>query len=409
MYGIELACFFSTQVDQFKRPNGITFFDDSVQDGTGMTVTERVRFDHGECAITHILYFLFAAAKVAFIDYLCTRFMKPIEEIFPLPDTPKKIVITTHQKPDADAMGSSLGLKHFLALQGHEVTVISPTNWAGWVNWMPGAEEVINYEKEKSLAEAKLDAADWLFCLDFNIFHRTKTMTEKLKTVTCTRILIDHHQEPDTASFDYGISDTSKSSTCEMVYDFIMASGKGELINETIGECLYAGVVGDTGSFRFPSAKADVHSMVAHLKKKGLIHSPVHEQLFDNFFENRLRFIGWVLLHRMEVLYEYNTVVIAIPKSDLLKYEIKTGDTEGLVNFPQTISGIKLVALVIDRDEERKWSFRSKGDFDCNTFARKYFEGGGHFSASGGRSSDSLEKTVEHFKKVIKENQHLLQ
>jgi phosphoesterase RecJ-like protein len=335
--------------------------------------------------------------------------MEPIRQIFSSLTTGRKTVITTHQKPDADAMGSSLALKHFLVQLGHDVTVISPTNWAGWVNWMPGTDKVINYEKDKQQAETIMNEADWLFCLDFNIFHRTKTMTEKLKEIKCTKILIDHHQEPDTASFDYGISDTSKSSTCELVYDFIVACGHRELINEQIAECLYAGVVGDTGSFRFPSAHAGVHSMVADLKGRGLIHSPVHEHLFDNFLENRLRFIGFVLLHRMEVFYEYNTVLIAIPKSDLIKYEIKTGDTEGLVNFPQTISGIKLVALVIDRDEERKWSFRSKGDFDCNTFARKYFEGGGHFSAAGGRSSDSLEKTVQHFKNVLKENQHLLQ
>ena len=135
----------------------------------------------------------------------------------------------------------------------------------------------------------------------------------------------------------------------------------------------------------------------------------VHNELFDNFLENRLRFIGHVLTNRMEVFYEYNTVLLTVPKSDLLKYYIKTGDTEGLVNYPQSISGIKLVAIVIDRDEERKWSFRSKGDFDCNSFARKYFEGGGHFNASGGRSSDSLEKTVQAFYVAMKENKLLLQ
>jgi len=335
--------------------------------------------------------------------------MKPVQEIFPLLSQPKKIAITTHQKPDADAMGSVLALKHFLDQFGHQVTVISPTNWASWVNWMPGTNEVLNYEADKKQAEQVFDEADWLFCLDFNIFHRTKTLTEKLAQLKCTMVLIDHHAEPDTVSFDYGVSDITKSSTCEMVYDFIIESGYGDKINEKIAECIYAGVVGDTGSFRFPSAHAGVHKMVADLKSRGLIHSPVHEQLFDNFLENRLRFIGFVLLHRMEVLYEYNTVLIAIPKSDLIKFEIKTGDTEGLVNFPQTITGIKLVALVIDRDEERKWSFRSKGDFDCNQFARKYFEGGGHFSAAGGRSNDSLEKTVNHFKEVLKQNAQLLQ
>ena len=193
-----------------------------------------------------------------------------------------------------------------------------------------------------------------------------------------------------------------------MVYDFIVDSGHGDKINEEIGECIYAGVVGDTGSFRFSSAHAGVHSLVADLKSRGLNHGKIHEGLFDNFLENRLRFIGHVLLHRMEIFYEFNTALIAIPKSDILKYHIKTGDTEGLVNFPQSIQGIKLVALVIDRDEERKWSFRSKGEFDCNTFARKYFEGGGHYNAAGGRSSDSLEQTVEKFKLAIKENESLL-
>jgi phosphoesterase RecJ-like protein len=335
--------------------------------------------------------------------------MKPIQELYPLLRQPKNIVITMHQKPDADAMGAALGLKHFLVQLGHSVTVISPTNWASWLNWMPGCSEVLDYDKQKEKADEALDRAEWIFCLDFNALYRTKNMAPKLESLRCTKILIDHHQEPDVKAFDYGISDTSRSSTCEMVYDLMVQSGHADKINEDISECIYAGVVADTGSFRFSSAHAGVHHLVADLKKRGLEHPRVHEELFDNFLENRLRFIGHVLLHRMEVLYEYNTVLIAIPKSDLLRFNIKTGDTEGLVNYPQTIQGIKLVALVIDRDEERKWSFRSKGDFDCNTFARKYFEGGGHFNAAGGRSSDSLEATVQKFKEVLKENANLLQ
>jgi bifunctional oligoribonuclease and PAP phosphatase NrnA len=335
--------------------------------------------------------------------------MNPIQDIYPLLTTPKQVVITTHQKPDADAMGSSLALKHFLLQFGHTVTVISPTNWAGWVNWMPGTKEVMDYEMDRAKAQVMLDKAEWLFCLDFNIFSRTKNLTEPLKLMSCVKILIDHHQEPDEASFDYGASNTTKSSTCEMVYDFIIGSGHADKINNAIAECLYAGVVGDTGSFRFPSAHAGVHTLVADLKTRGLQHGKVHENLFDNFLENRLRFTGHVLLNRMEVFYEYNTALIAIPKNDLLKFHIKTGDTEGLVNYPQSIQGIKLVALVIDRDEERKWSFRSKGEFDCNTFARKYFEGGGHYNAAGGRSSDPLEKAVEFFKDAMKENANLLQ
>lgn len=314
-----------------------------------------------------------------------------------------------HQKPDADAMGASLGLSHFLRQFGHTVTLISPTNWAGWLNWMPGCNEVVDYELNRPQAEDILSKADWLFCLDFNALYRTKTMTEVLHKLNCVKILIDHHQQPETESFDYGISDTGKSSTCEMVYDFIVQSGNQNMINKEIMECLYAGVVSDTGSFRFTSAGPNVHRMSADFKERGLEHTRVHESLFDNFLENRMRFIGHVLLNRMEIFYEYNTALISIPKNDLLKYHIKTGDTEGLVNFPQSIKGMKLVAIVIDRDEERKWSFRSKGDFDCNSFARKYFSGGGHFNASGGRSLDPLDKTVKHFLNAMKENKTLLQ
>jgi bifunctional oligoribonuclease and PAP phosphatase NrnA len=336
--------------------------------------------------------------------------MQAISQIYPLLTGPaRRIAITMHQKPDADAMGSTLGLRHFLVQLGHTVQVISPTNWARWVDWMPGAREVLDYELHRSASEQWLDSADWLFCLDFNHMGRTKNMAAKLSSLSCVKILIDHHQEPDEAMFQYGVSDTSKSSTCEMVYDFIVGSGHQDKINIDAAECLYAGVVADTGSFRFSSTGASVHHMVGFLKELGLDHTKVHEALYDNYLENRLRFLGHVLMNRMEVIYELNTALISIPKADLLKFDIKTGDTEGLVNYPLSIQGIKLVGLCIDRDEERKWSFRSKGDFDCNTFARRYFEGGGHFNAAGGRDSASLTDTVRRFREAINENSSVLQ
>jgi bifunctional oligoribonuclease and PAP phosphatase NrnA len=335
--------------------------------------------------------------------------MQAIQELYPQLTGQKKIAITMHQKPDADAMGSTLGLYHFLVQFGHTVQVISPTNWARWLDWMPGVDTVLDYELQKTKADEFLENADLLFCLDFNHFGRTKQMAAKLQAITCEKVLIDHHQEPDVVSFDYGISSTAKSSTCEMVYDFIVGSGHRDKINLFICECLYAGVVADTGSFRFSSTHASVHHMVAYLKEQGLEHTKVHEALYDNFLENRLRFLGHVLTNRMEVLYEFNTVLVYITKADLLKYEIKTGDTEGLVNYPLAIQGVKLVGFVVDRDEERKWSFRSKGTFDCNTFARRYFEGGGHFNASGGRDGEGIEKTIIKFKQAINENKNLLQ
>ncbi|MCC7379954.1 MAG: bifunctional oligoribonuclease/PAP phosphatase NrnA [Chitinophagaceae bacterium] len=330
--------------------------------------------------------------------------MQPIKNIFPLLTQPKDVVITMHQKPDGDAMGSTLALYHFLNKLGHTCTVISPTNWASFLNWMPGCKQVIDYESQPAKADLLIDMADLIFCLDFNVLSRTKRMEEKLKNAKGLRILIDHHREPQNEVFTYGISDVNKSSTAEMVYDFIMASGHANLIDTSIGECLYAGVMTDTGSFRFPSTTASVHKMVAHLKEIGLEHSHVHEELFDNFLEERCRFIGHVLLNRMEVFYEYNTALISIPQSDLIKYNVKTGDTEGLVNYPLSISGIKLAAVIIDRGEERKSSFRSKGGFDVNTFARKYFNGGGHFNAAGGFNKEPLEEVVNKFKTAIKEN-----
>lgn len=313
-----------------------------------------------------------------------------------------------HQKPDGDAMGSTLGLFHFLAQFGHQVIVISPTNWASFLNWMPDCSSVIDYEKETAKADIFINEAEWIFCLDFNTMNRTKKMENILLKANAKKILIDHHQQPQTEAFDFGVSDTSKSSTAEMVYDFIIASGYHDKINNEICQCLYAGVMTDTGSFRFPSTSPAVHAMVSDLLARGLRQSVIHENLFDNFSENRLRFIGNTLLNRMDVMYEYNTALIFIPQADLIKYDIKTGDTEGLVNYPLSIEGIKLAAIIIDRGEERKCSFRSKGSFDVNTFARKYFEGGGHFNAAGGQSKEPLEMVVSKFKKAIAENRDQL-
>lgn len=335
--------------------------------------------------------------------------MLPIQDFYPQLDAPKKVVVTMHQKPDGDAMGSVLGLKHFLTQLGHTVTVISPTNWADFLKWMPAASDVIDFERSKDVALKFLEETELLFCCDFNVLHRTKLMERPLMHLQCTKVLIDHHEQPQQGYFDYGISLTNKSSTAEMVFDMILDSGHGDKINLEIAQCLYTGVMTDTGSFRFPHTTVNVHRMVARLMETGFNHTLVHENIYDSFLENRIRFIGHALLNRLEVLYEYNTALMAISKKELLRFNIKTGDTEGLVNQLLTIQGIRFGALVIDRDEERKWSFRSKGNFDVNTFARTYFDGGGHFNAAGGKTNDTLEGTVEKFRQVIQQYQKHLQ
>jgi phosphoesterase RecJ-like protein len=327
--------------------------------------------------------------------------MQSIDQFYPLLKQRFKAVITAHQKPDGDAMGSSLALYHFLKQLGHEVTVVSPTNWAQFLNWMPGTEQVIDFEANKAQATEIVQAADYIFCLDFNILHRTKHLEPIIKSAKGIKILIDHHQQPDTPSFEYGVSDVKMSSTCEMIYDFIVQSGHSNLINLDIATCLYTGLMTDTGSFRFPSTTASVHKIVAHLKELGLQHSKIHEAIYDQSTEGRLKFMGNAFLNRMHVFPEYKTAVMAIPKTDIYKFELKTGDTEGLVNYLLSIQGIKFAAIVIDREEERKWSFRSKGNFDVNIFARTHFEGGGHANAAGGSSLKSVDETFEDFKKIL--------
>ena len=327
--------------------------------------------------------------------------MQAIEQFYPILNQPFKAVITAHQKPDGDAMGSTLGLYHFLKQLGHEVTVISPTNWAQFLDWMPGVDQVIDFEANKNVASQIVADADYVFCLDFNILHRTKHLEPIIRDSKALKILIDHHQQPDTPSFAYGISDVKMSSTCEMVYDFIVQSGHSNLINLDIATCLYTGLMTDTGSFRFPSTTASVHKIVAHLKELGLQHAKIHENIYDNSTEGRLKFMGNAFLNRMTVLPEFKTAIMAIPKTDIYKFELKTGDTEGLVNYLLSIEGIKFAAIVIDREEERKWSFRSKGNFDVNIFARTHFEGGGHANAAGGSSSKSLDETLNDFKTII--------
>lgn len=327
--------------------------------------------------------------------------MQAIEQFYPILNQPFKAVITAHQKPDGDAMGSTLGLYHFLKQLGHEVTVISPTNWAQFLDWMPGVEQVIDFEANKNEASEIVAAADYVFCLDFNILHRTKHLEPIIRDSKALKILIDHHQQPDTPSFAYGISDVKMSSTCEMIYDFIVQSGHSNLINIDIATCLYTGLMTDTGSFRFPSTTASVHKIVAHLKELGLQHAKIHENIYDNSTEGRLKFMGNAFLNRMTVLPEFKTAVMAIPKSDIYKFELKTGDTEGLVNYLLSIEGIKFAAILIDREEERKWSFRSKGNFDVNIFARTHFEGGGHANAAGGSSKKSVDETFQDFKNVL--------
>lgn len=319
--------------------------------------------------------------------------MRHIEELLPLLTSPQKIFITTHYKPDGDAIGSSLGLYHYLIRNGHEVTVVSPSEIPDFLQWMPGIEQVLNFESEPKMAEKALTNCDYIFCLDFNNLSRIKNLENLLRSATQPKVLIDHHLEPESSVFHYGISLPEKSSTCEMIYDFILLDNGGQKINTEIMQCLYSGTMTDTGSFRFPSTTASVHLMIADFKRRGFDHSVIHDRIFDNWSAQRMRFLGFVLSERMEVYPLQKTGLITISQEDIHKYSDNVGATEGMVNYPLGIAGIEKSILLIERKDEVKLSFRSKGDIDVALFTRTYFNGGGHKNAAGGQSKESLKDT----------------
>lgn len=326
--------------------------------------------------------------------------MLPIQDALPLLKDPARVFITTHHKPDGDAIGSMLALYHYLRLKGHTVTAVSPSEVPDFLKWMPGCEKVMNYETHTDLAKAALKEADIIFGLDFNDFNRTKHLEQPLIDATQVKIMLDHHLLPKD-QWTYGISQPEKSSTCEVVYDFINLSGDNALINKNIATCMYVGVMTDTGSFKFPATTASVHLMVADLLTRGIEHTRIHEDVYDAWSESRMRFLGYVLIEKMEVFKKYNAALITLSRKDMNLFNVQNGDTEGLVNYPLSIAGISFATLITERSDEVKLSFRSKGLFDVSNFARLYFDGGGHFNASGGRSKMSFEDTILHFKKIL--------
>lgn len=315
--------------------------------------------------------------------------------------TPQKIVIIPHKNPDGDAIGSTLGLWHYLCKKGHEATIISPNDFPKFLKWMPGSEKIVNYEKEASTAKELISNATVIFTLDFNHLGRIGQLQPLLEEATASFVMIDHHQEPsDYAKIMY--SDVSMSSTCEMVYNFIEALGDTDHIDQEIGICLYTGIMTDTGSFKYASTTSRTHKVVAELIDKGAKNTEAHNKVYDTNTPSRLHLLGCALKN-MVILEEYHTTYITLSQEELDQWEYKKGDTEGFVNYGLTLEGIKFAVIFIENKEEGiiKISFRSEGDFSVNEFARNHFNGGGHNNASGGRSDVSMEETTRFFKSLL--------
>ena len=310
----------------------------------------------------------------------------------------KKIAIIHHRNPDGDALGSTLGLYHFLKKMGHTPTVISPNEYPDFLAWMPGADTVRIFEREIADCIKILDEAELVFTLDFNHLSRTgDAMEPALKKVKAPFIMIDHHQKPD----DYAtvtFSDTRYGSTCEMVYHFITQLGHKNLLDATIGTCLYTGIVTDSGSFRFHTTTGTTHRIVAEFIDLGVDNSAVHSLLFDNNSPSRLKVLAQSL-ENMVILPEYKTSYMFLSQEELNRLNHIKGDTEGVVNYGLSMKGIIFTAFFTENKDEGiiKISFRSKNGFDVNEYARQYFSGGGHINAAGGRSHESLQATIQKF------------
>ncbi len=316
---------------------------------------------------------------------------------------PKSIVITPHKNPDGDAIGSSLALWHYLRQHNHNAQVIVPNDFPKFLKWMPGVDQILIFDKKKEASLKIIEKADLIFTLDFNDLGRIGAMKPAFENATADFVMIDHHQEPHSyARVTY--SDVSMSSTCEMIYNFIEILGDRNRIDEKIAQCIYAGILTDTGSFKYPSTSSRTHRVVADLIDKGINCSSIQQMIFDTNTPDRLHLLGRAL-NNLVILKQYSTAYITLLQKDMDEFNFKKGDTEGFVNYGLTLEGIRFALIFIENGDEGyiKISLRSQGDFSVNEFARSHFNGGGHTNAAGGRSDLSMEETVEKFLQILEE------
>ncbi len=324
-----------------------------------------------------------------------------IKEIKQLLETPKQIVIVPHKNPDGDAIGSTLGLFHYLKTKGHDAVVIAPNDYPKFLKWIPGENTIIKHESNTVKANTLIENADLIFTLDFNSLSRTGSMEPHLTVAKGIKIMIDHHQQPeDYAKYVY--SDVSLSSTSEMIYHFLEMLGDLKAINKDIATSLYVGIMTDTGSFRFASTTSKTHRVVADLIDKGANNAQIHHNVYDTNTFGRTQLLGCAL-NNLKVIPEHKTAYISLTQSELNKFNFKKGDTEGFVNYGLSVKNVVFAAIFIEHKKEGiiKISLRSKGNFDVNEFARNHFNGGGHLNAAGGRSELSLKDTLEKFISIL--------
>ena len=330
--------------------------------------------------------------------------MKELKELFEYLKQPRRIVLIPHERPDGDAVGSALAMKMYLEKTGHVADVIAPDDFPDFLNWMPYSETVFNHQKKSKTCFAVLAKADCIFFLDFNSMKRIEALGEDIKKLNhpFVGVMIDHHREPDYFT-DYVLWNDKASSTAELVYQFIGMANGMHLMDEKIAACIYAGMALDTGIFQYSNTTAKVHQIAAELMEYGINVEEIHNNVYNQYGENRMRFIGYLLSEKMVVLPENKTAYMSISMLEAEKYKLNNGDKEGIVNLPLAMKNVEIAVLFTEDKGKIKISFRSKGDTNIEILARNFFNGGGHKNASGGFTRDSLEATIKKFVTILPE------
>tara|TARA_B100000927_G_scaffold291318_1_gene292878 strand:+ start:52 stop:1044 length:993 start_codon:yes stop_codon:yes gene_type:complete len=311
-------------------------------------------------------------------------------------------IITTHRGPDGDAMGSSMAMYNLLVDLKKNVSVVIPNSFPNFLSWLPNVENVINHEENSTYISKLINKVDVIIMLDFNDLSRIENLESYVSNSKAKKILIDHHQDPDLSICDLSFCDTNYSSTCELLY-MILNQAKFNL-TKNIADCLYTGILTDTGSFKFSCTTENTHISVGDLISKGVDATEINNLIYNNYSYDRMKLLGHCLTNKLKI-YNNNSAIISLSDDELKRFNFKKGDTEGIINYALSIKEVIFAVFIVEKDSIVKLSFRSLGNINVQNISKRYFGGGGHFNAAGAKSDLSLNETIKKVENIIIKNE----
>lgn len=329
--------------------------------------------------------------------------IQSIEQFKSLFAEPRKVVIVSHTNPDGDAIGSSLALAEVLQAQGHEAVCIVPNRFPYYLEWIPRAKQMLIYRFDAEQAQTAIDSADVIICADMNNLSRLEDLSKAIAAnTTAKRVLIDHHLNPE-EGFDVVVSHPESSSTAFLVYSLLVQAFGAQVIDQTIATQLYVGIITDTGNFAFSNLTPDLFRAVAALVETGIDIPTIYNNIYNSFTEGRARLFGYAINRKMKTLLKGTVAYISLTEEEMRRYWFQQGDSEGFVNYPLTVKKMRMSAMFTQQHDFIRVSLRSRGAVDVDTFARRYFNGGGHHNAAGGKSFVSMDETIKHYIEAVEE------